>query len=159
MTIASKVNDFLDNSDIHYQLIHHNPSSNSIDSALKSNVTTSQVVKAVMLEDLFGHKLMAILPTSHKLNLRALNKNFKRQFHIMKESHIYELFQDCKQGAIPPIAQAYGIERVYDKFLLQQAVLYLEAGDHTSLIRLSQHEFRKLMANTMALNFSHQIYH
>ena len=158
MSIATKVSAYLDETHIKYQLVKHKPSNNTLSSAIKSNLSTSQVVKAVVLEDLQGEKLMAILPGSHKISLSALNENFNRQFHIVKESHIYELFDDCKHGAVPPIAQAYGINRVFDEFLMQQEQLYLEAGDHTSLIQLSQDEFRKLMQDAKSLRFSYQLF-
>lgn len=158
MSIAKKVRAYLDDADINYQLLTHTPSNNSLSSALQSNLTTSQIVKAIVLEDIQGDKLMAILPASHKISLRALNENFNRQFHIVKESHIYELFDDCKHGAVPPIAQVYELDRVYDECLLLQESLYLEGGDHTTLIQLTQEEFRKLLLNAPILRFSYQLF-
>lgn len=158
MGIASKVRDYLDKNHIEYKLLQHKPSKNSLSSAIQAHIQTSQVVKAIMLEDLQGGKLMAILPASHKISLHTLNEHFKRQFHLMKESHIYELFEDCKHGAVPPLAQAYQIDRVYDEFLMDQEQLYLEAGDHISLIQLSQTEFRKLMQYSVPLRFSYRLF-
>lgn len=158
MSIASKVNAYLDKTHIDYQLLQHRPSNNTLSSAIKANITASQIVKAVVLEDLENRKLMAILPGSHKISLSALNKNLNRHFHIVKESHIYELFDDCKPGAVPPLAQAYNMERVYDESLLQQALLYLEGGDHTSLIQVDQEEFRKLMQDSSPMSFSYQLF-
>lgn len=158
MSIAKKVSAYLDQAGINYQLLNHSPSSNSLSSALQSNLSTSQIVKAVVLEDIQGGKLMAILPASHKISLRALNENFNRQFHIVKESHIYELFDDCKHGAVPPIAQVYELDRVYDECLLLQDTLYLEGGDHATLIKLSQDDFRKLLPNAPILRFSYQLF-
>lgn len=158
MSIATKVSAYLDETHINYQIIEHQPSQNSLSSAAKSHIKTSQLVKAVILEDLQGSKLMAILPSSHKVSLRALNEHFKRHFHIVKESHLYELFDDCKHGAIPPLAQAYDMDKVYDLFLTKQPLLYLEAGDHISLIELPQSEFKKLMLKSESLNFSYRLF-
>ena len=159
MSIANTVSDYLDKNHIEYQLLQHKPSKNSLSSAIQAHIKTSQVVKAIMLEDIQGAKLMAILPASHKISLHDLNEHFKRQFQLMKESHIYELFEDCKHGAVPPLAQAYQIDRIYDAFLMEQDNLYLEAGDHISLIQLSQTEFRKLMQYSVPLRFSYQLFH
>jgi len=158
MSIANRVREYLDKNHIEYQLLPHKPSKNSLSSAIQAHISASQVVKAIMLEDLQGGRLMAILPASHKISLHALNEHFARQFHLMKESHIYELFEDCKHGAVPPLAQAYQIDRVYDEFLMDQEALYLEAGDHISLIQLSQAEFRKLMQYSVPLRFSYRLF-
>lgn len=158
MSIAAKVSAYLDDAQIKYQLLTHQPSNNTLSSAINSNISSAQMVKAVVLEDLQGSKLMAIIPGSHKISLRALNEGLNRQFHIVKESHIYELFTDCKHGAIPPIAQAYGMNRVYDKSLLDQQELYLEAGDHATLIQLKQNEFSTLMQGAKGLCFSYQLF-
>jgi Ala-tRNA(Pro) deacylase len=159
MSIANKVCAFLDKSHIDYQLLKHRPSQNSLSSAIQSNIATSQIAKAVILSDLQNRKLMAILPATHKISLSAINESYDRQFHIMKESHIYELFDDCEHGAVPPLAQPYHMERVYDLLLLEQPQIYLEAGDHQSLIKLTQKEFGKLMLGAKSLHFSHQLFH
>jgi Ala-tRNA(Pro) deacylase len=159
MSIANKVREYLDTNHINYQLLQHKPSKNSLSSAIQAHIKTSQLVKAIMLEDLQGGKLMAILPASHKISLNALNTHFNRQFRLMKESHIYEFFEDCKHGAVPPLAQAYQIDRVYDEFLIRQDHLYLEAGDHISLIQLAQEEFKNLMQYSVPLKFSYRLFH
>lgn len=159
MSIANKVREYLDTNHIKYQLLQHQPSKNSLSSAIQADIKTSQLVKAIMLEDIQGGKLMAILPASHKISLNALNTHFNRQFRLMKESHIYDIFEDCKHGAVPPLAQAYQINRVYDEFLIRQDNLYLEAGDHISLIQLSQEEFKNLIQYSVPLKFSYRLFH
>ncbi|MCW8995505.1 MAG: YbaK/EbsC family protein [Psychromonas sp.] len=159
MSIINRVSAYLDKRHIHYQLLEHAPSHNSLSSAITSNVPTAQLVKGVMLEDHDANKLMAILPATHKISLRTLNKKLNRQFHLMKEAAIYDLFADCDHGAVPPIAEAYTLDKVYDESLMQQPNLYLEAGDHKSLIKLTRNEFGQLMHGARALHFSHRIFH
>ncbi len=159
MSIVTRVSAYLDKRHIHYQLLKHAPSHNSLSSAITSNVPATQVVKGVMLEDHEGKKLMAILPASHKVSLITLNEKLNRQFHLMKEAAVYELFDDCDHGAVPPLAQAYNMDRVYDEYLMQQPQLYLEAGDHTSLIQLTKDEFAQLMQDAKPLRFTHRVFH
>jgi len=159
MSIVAKVSAYLDKKHIHYQLLEHAPSHNALSSAISSNIPAAQLVKGVMLEDSEGKKLMAILPASHKVSLIILNEILNRHFHLMKEAAIYELFADCDHGAVPPLAEAYNIDRVYDHYLLQQPQLYLEAGDHRSLIKLEQNEFRQLMQDAQPLHFTHRVFH
>lgn len=159
MSIVNKVSAYLDKNNIHYQLLEHAPSHNSLSSATASNIPAAQLVKGVMLEDREGNKLMAILPATHKVSLISLNEKLNRQFHLMKEAAIFELFADCDHGAVPPLAEAYSMEKVYDVCLMQQPYLYLEAGDHKSLIKLTRAEFGQLMHGAEPLHISHRVFH
>ena len=159
MSIVNKVSAYLDKNNIHYQLLEHAPSHNSLSSATASNIPAAQLVKGVMLEDREGNKLMAILPATHKVSLISLNEKLNRQFHLMKEAAIFELFADCDHGAVPPLAEAYSMEKVYDVCLMQQPYLYLEAGDHKSLIKLTRGEFGQLMHGAEPLHISHRVFH
>ena len=159
MSIVNRVSAYLDKRHIHYQLLEHAPSHNSLSSANSADIPAAQLVKGVMLEDHDGNKLMAILPATHKVSLIVLNKKLDKQFHLMKEAAIYELFADCDHGAVPPIAEAYKMDKVYDEYLMQQPHLYLEAGDHQSLIKLTRSEFGQLMHGARPLHFSHRVFH
>ena len=159
MSIVNKVSAYLDKNDIQYQVLEHEPSHNSINSATASNIPIAQLVKGVMLEDQDGKKLMAILPATHKVSLISVNEKLNRQFHLMKEADIFELFTDCDHGAVPPLAEAYNMDRVYDVCLMQQPYLYLEAGDHKSLIKLTREEFGQLMHGAEPLHISHRVFH
>jgi len=48
--------------------------------------------------------------------------------------------------------------KVYESFLTEQPLLYLEVGDHIFLIELQQSEFKKLMLTLENLNFSYQLF-
>jgi Ala-tRNA(Pro) deacylase len=159
MSIVNKVSAYLDKRHIHYQLVTHTPTHNSLSSAVSANIPTSQLVKGVMLEDHQGNTLMAILPATHKVSLPTLNAKLNSQFHLLKEAAIYDLFSDCDHGAVPPLAEAYNIDRVYDEDLMQHPELYLEAGDHHSLIKLTRIEFGQLMQGARPLHFSHRVFH
>lgn len=159
MSIVKKVSAYLDKRHIHYQLLRHAPSHNSLSSAIASNIPATQLVKAVVVENSEGQKLMAILPASHKVSLITLNEKLNQHFHLIKEAALYEIFADCEHGAVPPIAKAYNMDSVYDDSLLQQPYLYLEAGDHESLIELSIDEFSRLMQGAKPLHFTHRVFH
>lgn len=158
MSIVTRVSAYLDDRHIHYQLRRHAPSHNSLSSAITSHIAATQLVKAVILEDREGQKLMAILPASHKISLITLNEMLNRQFHLVNEAAIYQLFADCDHGAVP-VVEPCNMDRVYDQYLLQQPYLYLEAGDHESLIELPRDEFLRLMQGARALHFSHRVFH
>jgi Ala-tRNA(Pro) deacylase len=70
------------------------------------------------------------------------------------EEQIETLFTDCEPDAVPALGAAYGLAILVDESLAQQPEIYLECGDHDSLVRISGNSFRKLMANARRGRFS-----
>ena len=66
---------------------------------------------------------------------------------MAKESEFKALFDDCEQGAVPALGEAYGIQVIWDDELAYTADIYIEAGDHEHLIWLERKDFKKLMAS------------
>jgi Ala-tRNA(Pro) deacylase len=77
----------------------------------------------------------------------------------MKEQELYQVFSDCNSGAIPPAADAYNINMVCDEILDTLSKVYLEAGDHKTLLCVDQDGFHTLMTSGKHLPFSHQVFH
>ena len=51
---------------------------------------------------------------------------------------------DCVSGAIPPVGECYGLDTVVDDSIEEQPEVYLEGGDHTTLIHISHAQFASL---------------
>ena len=60
---------------------------------------------------------------------------------------------------MPAIGQAYNINTIYDEALDQLDDVYLEAGDHETLIHLNKAQFGKLMTDTKHSRFSSESYY
>ncbi|MBN7818317.1 aminoacyl-tRNA deacylase [Bowmanella yangjiangensis] len=159
MSLSQRVMSYLNDLDVHYEVITHHPSHSSLGSAIAAQVPSAKIAKAVMLEDGQGHRLMAVLPADSKLSISALNDALDGQYHLMKEQQVYQCFDDCEHGAVPPLPQAFNLDCIVDDSLEGLSDLYIEGGDHRSLVHLSQHEFARLMAQTRSGHFSHQLYH
>ena len=80
-------------------------------------------------------------------------------YQLVKEKYIANMFNDCDFGAIPPIGQVYNMSVVYDDKLEELDHVYIEAGDHESLIRLSKTDFIQLMKFARHTRFSREVYH
>lgn len=159
MTISTRLNAYLKDNEVDYELVSHPHSVNSLSSANAAKITLSQLAKAVILEDHEGRKMMAVLPANHKISLVALGEKLNRDLHLLKEQAVYQMFNDCENGAIPPLGGAYNVDAVYDDLLVDAKEIYFEAGDHNSLVRLSRKEFVKLIKDAKHLRFSHQNIH
>ncbi|MCL9783221.1 YbaK/EbsC family protein [Vibrio sp. S4M6] len=159
MTIAARVTRYLDREDIDYDVISHYQSTSSIDSAFASKIPLSQLAKAVILEDHQGHRLMAVLPADKKISFSVLNDNFNAKYDLVREPMVYRLFWDCEKGAVPPLGEPYNMMVACDELLDNLDKVYLEAGDHETLICLDKYTFQNIMSNARHLRFGKQIYH
>ncbi|MCK5712131.1 MAG: YbaK/EbsC family protein, partial [Hyphomicrobiaceae bacterium] len=50
-------------------------------------------------------------------------------------------------GAVPPLAEPYAVDAFIDESLDEQPDIYLEGGDHRSLIHIPGSQFRALTKN------------
>jgi Ala-tRNA(Pro) deacylase len=70
------------------------------------------------------------------------------------ETEIGQLFRDCAHGAVPAVGKCYGLDLIVDDSMNAQPDIYMEAGDHQTLLHLSQAQFARLTANEMHGRFS-----
>ncbi|PKI17086.1 aminoacyl-tRNA deacylase [Colwellia sp. 12G3] len=159
MNISTRLTRYLIDNKIPYQEVEHSHSNSSIGTAITSNISLKEIAKAVLLKNHEDRKLMAILPADHKISLSALNDSLYGQYQLMKEKEVYQVFSDCNLGAIPPAADAYNMNMVCDEKLDKLSKVYLEAGDHETLLCVTQDGFHTLMASGKHINFSHQVFH
>jgi Ala-tRNA(Pro) deacylase len=159
MHVPIRISKYLETAHINYQLLLHRPSENSLDSAQYAHIPYKNVIKAVILLDHEDRKLMAILPANRKVSFAALDLKLHHTYKMADEKMISKLFNDCLLGAIPPLAEAYHLDVIYDDSLLQLQEIYFEAGDHETLIKLSHDDFRRLMKNAKHMSFSYEFMH
>ena len=159
MSLSRRLAAYLDERGVSYETLPHHPSHSSLGSAIAAQVPTHKLAKAVMLENEQGHRLMAVIPADSKLSLSVINDTLGSRYHLMKEKQVYDCFDDCEHGAVPPLANAYNMDCIVDDALVEQADVYLEGGDHRSLVHLSQEAFMRLMEETRHARISKRIYH
>ena len=159
MNTSTRLTRYLTEKNIPYQEIAHFHSNSSIGTAITANISLKQIAKAVLLKNHEDKRLMAILPAAHKISLSALNDNLPGNFRLVKEKEVYQVFSDCNLGAIPPAPDAYHLNMVCDTELDQLPKVYLEAGDHETLLCVSQDAFKSLMTSGKHLHFSRQVFH
>ena len=73
---------------------------------------------------------------------------------LAAEYEIEELFDDCMPGAIPPVGECYGLDTVVDDSIEEQPEVYLEGGDHETLVHMSHAQFASLTATARHGTFS-----
>jgi len=159
MTISTRLDYYLTSHAIPYQMIEHHHSNSSIGSAISAHIPLSHIAKAVILKDHEDKKIMAVLPANNKISLSALNEELRASLHLIKEKEVYSLFNDCEHGAIPPVGGLYNMRVVCDLMLSDLEWVYIEAGDHQNLLRLTIADFESLIGRSKHLRFSREVFH
>jgi Ala-tRNA(Pro) deacylase len=70
------------------------------------------------------------------------------------ESEIDRLFTDCAHGAVPAAGSCYGLDVIVDDSIRMQPEIYIEAGDHETLLHLGRAQFARLTAGSLHGSFS-----
>jgi len=156
MAIAPKLKEYLERAGLEYRVVEHRETPSASRSAEAAHAPGDRVAKAVLLRDEKGY-LLAVLPSTHQVQLEAVGRLLNRRLELASEQQISEAFPDCAVGALPPAGAAYGLEVLLDESLAGQPEVYFEAGDHTRLVGLSGAGFRKLLADARQGRFSHHV--
>lgn len=153
MAISMTLQRYLDGQGIQFDLMPHKHTFNSSSTAEAAHIPGDSLAKAVLLEDQQGY-LMAVIPSTHRLNLAMLRSTLHRPLELATEGELTELFPDCELGAVPPVGSAFGLETVVDQSLLIRPEIWFEAGDHEDVVHLLGSQFRSLVEDAKRAHFS-----
>lgn len=156
MAIAITLKDYMDDHGLEYEVVHHDRSNNSMETAQRAHVPGNQLAKTVVLEDEHGY-VMVVVPATHRVEMGTVQRYLQRRVVLADEPELQRIFTDCELGALPPVGDPYGIETMLDDSLAEQADIYFEAGDHEVLIHMSCEQFELMMVDAEHGNFSHHM--
>ena len=156
MGMSTRLKWFLDSRGIRYEVVPHMHTSTSRETARVAHVPADRLAKSVILEDERGY-VMAIVPASCRVSLEALEVELNRRLELATEEELHEIFRDCELGAVPALADPYGIPAVVDHSLWDLADVYFEAGDHEDLIHLTGSEFQRLQQHALTARFGQRL--
>jgi Ala-tRNA(Pro) deacylase len=131
---------------IEYDVIPHDPTVSSARTAEACRISGDRLAKAIVLRINAGY-MLAVLPASHHLRLSDLKDQLGVNVEIAEEPEIDPLFADCAHGAVPPLGHCYALPLIVDDSIEGQPEIYIEAGDHETLLRVSHAQFARLMEN------------
>ena len=159
MPIAPRLANYLDEHLARYELCDHAHTETSAQTARSAHVPPQQLAKSVILEDDRGC-VMAVLPADRRVHIGELARLLGRhELHLSDEARVKMLFNDCAPGAVPAFGMAWGMETIVDETLQQAPAVYIEAGDHEQLLKLSRDDFNALMREARHAHFGHTMPH
>lgn len=156
MTVAKKIDRFLAESGVNYEIIAHQRTDSASRTAQAAHICGNHVAKTVILHD--GERyLLGVVPSTHRVELDTLGQFLNRHLTLAAEGEGARLFDDCAVGADPPLGSAYGLPVVVDEALFEGDDVYFEGGDHQSLIHISATAFATLLHDAQRARFSHHV--
>ncbi len=153
MSIAPTLHKYLAAEDIQYDEIPHDFTMSSTRTAEACHISGDCLAKAVVLRRDGGY-MLAVVPASHHLKLPDLRARLGEDIEMASEPEINRLFADCAHGAVPAVGRCYGLDLIVDDSIEAQPEVYIEAGDHQTLLHLSHAQFARLTANAPHGRFS-----
>ncbi len=153
MSMARRLQWYLDQSGLPYELIPHPHTATSLQTAREAHLQPENLAKPVLLEDERGY-VLAIVPASRRVDLRMLGEQMNRELELASEREIAALFPDCERGALPPLGEPYHVPTGYDDALSALSTIYFEAGDHRDVVSMHAGDFVQLMHDARHGRFS-----
>jgi len=153
MSIAPTLHKYLATENIQYNEIPHVLTMSSARTAQACHISGDCLAKAVVLRRDGGY-MLAVVPASHHVKLQDLKARLGEDVVMADETEINRLFADCTHGAVPAVGRCYGLDLIVDDSIEAQPDIYIEAGDHETLLHLSHAQFAQLTANAPHGRFS-----
>jgi Ala-tRNA(Pro) deacylase len=152
MSIAPTLQRYLDRK-VTYEVIQHAPTMSSTRTAEACHVSGDRLAKGIVLRRDGGY-LLAVLPASHRIHLQDLRVQLDDNVELATEDEIAQLFADCARGAVPAVGECYGLEVIVDDSLVMLPDVYIEGGDHATLIHVDRGQFARLNMEAQRGRFS-----
>jgi HD-like signal output (HDOD) protein/prolyl-tRNA editing enzyme YbaK/EbsC (Cys-tRNA(Pro) deacylase) len=156
MSTSITVRRFLDNQDVEYAIVPVAAGEHGMLVSQGAKIPLSCIARAVILKDIRG-MVMAVLPSTHRLNLDALNHQLHRRLQPAEPVEYRGVFADCVIKLLPALGEAYGFETIIDDSLLDHDFVYLFSGNAGELVRITGADFQLLHSNAWYGNTFSQI--
>ena len=155
MAVAKAVKSYLLSHRIDYDVIEHEPTMTTTESANASHVPPDRVAKAVLIKGEDGY-IVAVLPANRRIVLDELESCMQEAVGLATEDEAAALLRDCSLGAVPPIGDPYGLDVIVDYSLDLLGDVYFEGGDHRTLVHVTDDQFARIMENALHGSFTTQ---
>ena len=155
MAIAPTLQKYLDQT-VTYDVILHEPTMSSMRTAEVCHISSDRLAKGIVLRCDGGY-MLAVLPASRHIELPELRTQLGENVGLATEDEITHLFADCARGAVPPIGPCYALDAIIDESINEQPDVYIEGGDHATLIHMDRSQFARLTMQAQRGRFSIRI--
>ncbi len=156
MTIANRVQRLLEEHDVGYEHLPHEPAYTSQEVAQATHTPGRELAKVVILTDGEEH-VMAVLPATRQVVLSAIRQAAgNEELRLADEAEFQAIFPNVETGAMAPFGNLYGVPVFVDQALREDERITFNAGTHADAIRMAYTDFEQLV-EPVAAEFSEPI--
>lgn len=138
----SRIETFLKERKIPYEVLSHPETYKALDLPESLQAPSKQVAKVVIVRAKHDYFMM-VLPSHLRLDPRRVARVlWTDQASLATEEELKTLFPDCEVGAMPPFGTLYGVPVYVDISLIQEPVLYFQAGTHGHAVKMHFQDFK-----------------
>src|SRR5438067_1534272 len=103
-----RVSRYLSEQDVAFETLIHPPAYTARKRAMYLHISGRLVAKAVLLHGPAGF-LLAILPSTHHVDERAISEQLGGPVRLATQDEIATLFPDCEWGVVGPFGTLYNL--------------------------------------------------
>ena len=145
MFVSHTVMSYLDKLGVEPEIVSHEHTACSSETARAAHVERTQLAKGVLLRDDRDY-VLAVIPAARHVNTTALRRLLgSEELTLAAEEELPFIFRDCEAGALPIVGGAFGVKTAFDDELLRMRDIYFEAGDHEHLLHVDHDAFTRLV--------------
>jgi Ala-tRNA(Pro) deacylase len=145
MPILPKLQKYLDEHKIKYQVLTHSTAYTAQEVAQLQHVPGKMVAKVVMVKKENRTPVMLVLPASHKVDFAHLGEVLGTRAELEQEREFRDLFAGCETGAEPPFGNLFNLETVVDASLARDEEIVFNAGSHWQTVRMRYDDYARLV--------------
>jgi Ala-tRNA(Pro) deacylase len=145
MAVNDRLQRLLNRTGASYAVLPHGEAFTAQEIAQIAHVKGRQMAKVVVVRDVTGRDVMAVVPAAEQVDLRILRElTGRRGFRLEDEEELARLFPDCEVGAMPPFGHLYGMSMYVDPCLIQENDIFFQAGNHHEVVLMRCREFTEI---------------
>ena len=145
MPISQKLQEYLDQQQVKYQVVTHSLAYTAQEVAAAQHVPGKQLAKVVMVKKADGAPLMLVLPASHRVDFGRLRQVSGEQVELEEEQEFRGLFPGCEVGAEPPFGNLFNVDTFVDAALAEDEEIVFNGGSHWQTIRMRYDDYVRLV--------------
>jgi len=167
MAIPKKVINFLEKSEVKYEIIEHRKVFTAYDKAATLKVPEKISVKTLAVRTSPPSKevVLVSIPADKNLDKDKLKKKINalrkkegqkavKKVDFVNEKWVENNLKGIKLGAVPPFGNLWKLANFIEKSLLKNPKIIFNSGDNSFSIKISPKNFEKLMPDLVNDSFS-----
>lgn len=145
MPLLERLHEFLQANQADYTHSKHQTALTAREVASAEHLPAREVAKTVVVHSDIGYAML-VVPANKLVDFQEvrLELGFK-QFRMVTEHELNQLFPDCELGAMPPVGALYGLPVYLDAGLAEERLIAFNGGTHSDVIHMLTAEYRRLV--------------